>query len=64
MSGWEIAMQGGLCVVLLVSSRWARSLVRILAENLEADPEQGCPTPCAEKPRGLPSPSPGDSAQA
>ena len=64
MSDWEIVIQGSLCTMLLVSSRWAGILVRFLGENLEADPEPGCPTPCADKPQGLQSPSPGDSAQA
>ena len=50
--------------MLLVSSRWAGILVRFLGENLETDPEPGCPTPCADKPQGLQSPSPRDSAQA
>ena len=35
MSDWEIAIQVSLCVVLLVSSRWAGSLVRFLGENVE-----------------------------
>lgn len=36
-------LQGNLCFVLLVSSRWAGSLVRFLGKNLEADPEQDVP---------------------
>ena len=64
MSDWEIVIQGSLCTMLLVSSRWAGILVRFLGENLDADPEPGCPTPCADKPQGLQSSSPGDSAQA
>ena len=43
MSDQEIAIQGSLCVVLLVSSRSAGSLVRFLGENLEADPEHDVP---------------------
>ena len=60
MSDWEIAIQGSLWAVLLVSSRWAGSLVIFFGENLEADPEPGCPTPRANKPQGLQSPSPED----
>lgn len=43
MSNWEIAVQDSLCVVLLVSSRWAGSLVRFLGEKVDVDPEQNVP---------------------
>lgn len=50
---------GGLCVMLVVQGRSAEGPVRILGGNPGADPERGHPTLHTDRPRALPSPSPG-----